>query len=123
MGRKVKFTTDSLSFEGELDDSSCAKAILNNLPLESTVNSWGDEIYFNTGITVTGGAPTMDLNVGDMAYWPTGKCLCIFFGPTPVSSSEKPMPASDVFLIGKTICPPDSLRKIKDRETIKVEPA
>jgi len=122
MGNLIKIKTDTLAFNAELDDSFCAQEIFKNLPLESPVNTWGDEIYFNTGITVTKGAPTMDLNVGDIAYWPTGKCLCVFFGPTPVSTSEKPMPASDVFLIGKTTCPPENLRKIKDRESIKVEP-
>ena len=122
MSKKLKFITSTLSFEGELNDSFCSEEIYKNLPLESTVNIWGDEIYFSTGITVTQGAPTMNLNVGDIAYWPTGKCLCIFFGPTPVSSSGKPMPASDVFLIGRTACQPKLLRKIKDRELIKVDP-
>jgi len=123
MGNKITFTSNTLTFEGELDDNFCAQEIFNNLPISSKVNTWGNEIYFNTGITVTKGAPTMDVDVGDIAYWPTGKCLCIFFGPTPVSSSEKPMPASDIFLIGKTTCSPDDLRKIKDGEAIKVEPA
>ena len=26
--------------------------------------------------------PIVDLN--DVAYWPSGKAICLFFGPTPI---------------------------------------
>ena len=62
----------------------------------------------------------MEVVPGDIAYWPQGKCLCVFFGPTPASSDEKPVPASPVVIVGKTDASADSLRAIDGGEEIKV---
>ena len=41
----------------------------------------------------------------DVAYWPTGKAICLFYGPTPIGTSDKITPASPVNIIGKIISP------------------
>jgi uncharacterized protein len=121
MGDKIKFRIDLLDFEAELNESPCAQEILKNLPITSEVSTWGDEIYFDTRIRITKGNPTMNVNVGDVAYWPTGRCLCVFFGPTPASRNANPAPASEVFIIGRTDCPPDELRAVRDGDPVTVE--
>lgn len=118
---KVIFKIEDGDFEAEFLENDTAKKILENLPIESKVKTWGDEIYFDTGIDAPSTGATLDVNVGDIAYWPEGKCLCIFFGPTMASSSDKPVPASEVVIIGKTSARPDFLRKIKSRTKITVE--
>lgn len=117
---KVIFKSKTVSFDGELNNSPAAKKIAENLPLESEVNTWGDEIYFDIGITAPKDGQTMDTEVGDIGYWPQGKCLCVFFGPTPASSGGKPVPASHVVIVGKTKATPETLRTIKDGEKITV---
>ena len=117
---KIVFKTDSASFDAELNDSPAARAIGARLPLESTVNTWGDEIYFDTGIACPRGGETMALRVGDIGYWPQGKCLCVFFGPTPASRGTEPAPASPVAVVGKTGAAPGLLRSIRDGEKIVV---
>lgn len=102
-------------------DNITAKEIDKNLPLESKAMTWGDEIYFDTGIKAPSEGATLDVNVGDIAYWPHGKCLCIFFGPTPASSTDKPIPASEVVIVGKAELDPNQLRKVKSGAKIVVE--
>ncbi len=62
----------------------------------------------------------MELGVGDIAYWPQGRCLCVFFGPTPASRGPAPVPASPVAVVGRTGAPPEVLRSIGDGERIRV---
>ena len=35
------------------------------------------------------------------ADWPPGRALAIFFGRTPMSTTDKPVPASEVNLVGR----------------------
>ena len=59
--------------------------------------------------------------VGDLAYWPSGPCLCIFFGLTPISRDGKIMPASTINVFGKLENDPHLLKGVKDGDSIKVE--
>ena len=40
------------------------------------------------------------MEVGEVAYWPPGQALCIFFGPTPASVGDEPRAASPVNPLG-----------------------
>jgi hypothetical protein len=102
-------------------DNATTEDIDRNLPVESKAMTWGDEIYFDTGIQASAEGATLDVAVGDIAYWPQGKCLCIFFGPTPASSGKKPVPASGVVIVGKAEMDPDQLRTVKSGTKIQAE--
>jgi hypothetical protein len=117
---KGLFKTQSFNFEVDFNDSDTAGEIIQNLPVESTVSTWGDEIYFDTGFKACAQNSSMKVEVGDVAYWPQGKCLCVFFGPTPASTSQRPEPASPVVVVGKTQASREDLRKIKLGEKISV---
>lgn len=58
--------------------------------------------------------------VGDIGHRPQGRCLCVFFGPTPASRGPEPAPASPVAVVGGTGASPDLLRSIRDGEEIIV---
>ena len=60
------------------------------------------------------------VQIGDIAYWPPGNSLCIFFGPTPVSKEDEPRAYSPVNVIGRVIGDPSIFKKVKDGEKIKV---
>ena len=117
---RVVFKTGSFTFESDFNGSPAAKKILESLPVESSVRTWGDEIYFDIGLDCPTDGKTTDVEIGDVGYWPEGKCLCVFFGPTPASSGEKPVPASHVVIVGKTTASPPELKSIKAGEAIKV---
>lgn len=115
---KIIFKTSKVTLDGELNNSQTALRIYEKLPLEAKVNTWGEEIYFEIPVHCPPENATLDVEVGDIAYWPEGNCLCVFFGRTPVSVSDKPRPASEVNIVGKVIGEVSILKKIKSGDKI-----
>ena len=89
----------------ELDDELALKTVssfLKCLPLDVPINSWGEELYTNeTPITVGAENAKSLVDLMDVAYWPTGKAICLFFGPTPIGKKDEIKPYSPVNVIGK----------------------
>ena len=89
----------------ELDDELAPKTVtsfLKCLPLDVAINSWGDELYTNeTPVTVGAENAKPLVGVMDVAYWPQGKAICLFFGPTPIGKKDEIKPYSPVNVIGK----------------------
>jgi uncharacterized protein len=98
---KITIRIDTVQITAELNDSPTANAIAAALPLEGSAHIWGEEIYFAIPVTIplTDNA-VEEVDVGTLAYWPTGNAFCIFFGPTPVSIGDKPRPYSPVNIFG-----------------------
>jgi hypothetical protein len=118
---KLIFKTAKVTLEGELNNSQTALKIYEKLPLEAKANTWGEEIYFEIPVSCKPENATLDVGAGDIAYWPEGNCLCIFFGKTPVSINNKPRPASEVNIVGKVTGDISILRNIKSGDKITVE--
>ncbi|MBD3425791.1 MAG: hypothetical protein GF409_01010 [Candidatus Omnitrophica bacterium] len=111
-----------IELEAELFEKSAADRIKEELPITSTLRTWGDEIYFDTGIDeVPADDATLEVDPGDVAFWPEGKSLCVFFGPTPASRGDRPVPASEVVLVGKTRNDPSVLRLARSGAKVTVE--
>ena len=91
----------------KLDDSrspNTVKAILENLPIEVNINKWGKELYTDkTSITAHEENAKSEVNLLDVAYWPEGNALCLFYGPTPISKSDKIEPYSPVNIVGHIV--------------------
>ncbi len=91
----------------ELDDANSPKTVLEfieKLPFSIDLNVWGDEIYASESPISQpeeNAKTTVELN--DVAYWPTGKVIYLFFGPTPIGNPGEITPASPVNIIGKII--------------------
>ena len=49
------------------------------------------------------------VQLNDVAYWPTGKAICLFYGPTPIGNPGEITPASSVNVLGKIISPDKSV--------------
>ena len=99
----IMIRVDELEIPAALDENSvCAKKILDALPITARANRWGEEFYFDIGLAADlEPEARTEMAVGELGYWPTGQALCIFFGPTPASSGETPIAASEVNPVGR----------------------
>lgn len=104
---KVVFQDIGREISIELDDSHSPKtvqAILENLPIEVKINRWGDELYTDkTQIVEKEENGKRQVNLFDVAYWPEGNALCLFYGPTPISEEGKILAYSPVNIVGRII--------------------
>ena len=99
--RKILITINNLSVSAELNDSVSANKIWGALPLSGSANVWGDEIYFEIPVSLKEVSDAQqEVDVGTLAYWPPGSALCVFFGKTPASTSDKPKAYSPVNILG-----------------------
>lgn len=111
----VNFKIGDIEVRAEWNDSPTAARILEKLPLESSGNYWGGEFYFPVPVKAPGGKADTDLvELGTVAYWPEGSCLCIFWGPTPASQGDECRAASPVTVVGRVLNP-DVLPRLKGR--------
>ena len=79
------------------------------------LNIWGDEIYTSESpISQPEENAKSPVNLNDVAYWPTGKAVCLFYGPTPLSGSGDIVPASPVNILGKILSPDKEILKSAD---------
>lgn len=104
----VKFIEINETVYIQLDSSKSpktVKAILDNLPIEVNINKWGQELYTdNTPIVAQQENAKSEVNLLDVAYWPEGNALCLFYGPTPISKdSGKILPYSAVNIVGRIL--------------------
>jgi hypothetical protein len=124
VARQIQITVGELELTGSLNDSPTANGIWELLPLERSVGVWGDEFYFDIGLNAELEPGASDeVEVGDLAYWPPGRALCIFFGPTPASQGAEPRVASAANLVGSLDeVPVDDLRSVPSGSRIRIEP-
>jgi len=115
--KSTGYVSAEISFE---NNARTANAILAALPIRGRVNQWGDEIYFNIPVIEKEENAIEEVTVGDLGYWPPGHGFCIFFGRTPVSTSDKPRAASPVNIFGRVLDDVTVFRKTKSGEEIIV---
>lgn len=105
----------------ELDDTYSPKTVndfLKKLPFKVDLNVWGDEIYTSESpILQPEENAKSPVQLNDVAYWPTGKAICLFYGPTPIGKKGEITPASPVNVIGKIISPDKSVLDKADGKT------
>ena len=86
------------------------KKIVMNLPIKTYMNQWGEELYSDdTKIDVKYENPKKEVEIFDVAFWPEGKAICLFFGLTPISKTDKILPYSPVNVIGRVINPDQNI--------------
>lgn len=120
---KIRIIIGNVVMEAELNGSPTSAKIVKALPIETFFSTWGDEIYFsipvNSGLDETA---QEEVQIGDLGYWPTGNAFCVFFGPTPMSTAGKIIPASAVNVFGKVIGDATMFKKVMGERTVRIEP-
>ena len=126
MPRRMKIiTTSAGALNAELTDenTTTADAVWEKLPIEGKANVWGEEIYFTIPVTLEAETTKQLVDIGDVAYWPPGKAICFFFGPTPASWDREIRPASPVNVFAKIENNAKLLKLVRPGKKIRVEKA
>lgn len=111
-----------ISLVAELLDTPTAKEILKHVPFTSSVNTWGNEVYFETPISVSKETNAKDIvEAGELAFWVEGSCIAIGFGPTPISQGNEIRLAAKTNIWGQSLTDVKLLSKAKDGDPISVE--
>jgi hypothetical protein len=119
---KIKITVGKLTMEAELNDTPTAKKVAEALPIKTSFNTWGDEIYFAIPVTASVDEFAQEVvEIGDLGYWPPGKAFCIFFGQTPASRPGKIMPASAVNMLGKVLGDATEFKSVMHEKSVRLE--
>jgi hypothetical protein len=117
----IKITVGELSFPAELNDGPTAQQLWEALPIEGRANVWGDEIYFEIPIMASQAADArVEMEVGELGYWPVGHAFCIFFGPTPVSVDEQPRAYSPVNALGRVLGDPTRFKTVSNGALVRL---
>ncbi|MCY3955288.1 MAG: cyclophilin-like fold protein [Nitrospira sp.] len=120
--KQIKITVGGVTVEAALKPTRTAQAIYDALPVEANVNQWGEEFYCQVpGVKDYRETATTNVKVGDVAYWGLGGMLAVFFGRTPMSIGEDPVPADRVNVIGRLIGDPKVLHEAVGATMMKVE--
>jgi hypothetical protein len=120
--RQIKITAGAVEALADLDDSPTADGIWKALPITGTVNTWGDEIYFEIPVFLAASPHAREaVAVGELGYWPPGHAFCIFFGPTPASQDDRPRAASAVNVFGCVAGDATVFKAVTDGETVYIE--
>jgi hypothetical protein len=109
---RIRITLGNVMVTAALNDSRTAGLIRQALPIISSAQLWGDEVYFATPVETGEEDPRADVPAGTVAYWPQGKALCLFFGQKPYSP---------VNVVGTLDGDPRVLPPVRDGDRVRVE--
>jgi len=120
---EVRITTGKIEMLATFNESPTAERIWDALPIESTVSTWGQQVYFSIPVQCDLGSEARErMETSEVAYWPTGSAFCVFFGKTPASKGDEPRAASPVNPIGRCEGDVKVFRQVREGDTIRLEP-
>ncbi len=119
--RQIRVAAGDVTVTATLNDSATADALWEALPIEGSVQTWGDEIYFSIPVQADEADDAQEtVDRGAVAFWPPGRALCLFWGPTPMSRGDEIRPASKVNVIGQIDGDPRVLAAAADGTEVTV---
>ena len=121
MANKIMIKVDAVAVQAQLNGTSTARALVEILPVKAKVNTWGNEIYFDVPLSMEIEDGKQVVEMGDVAYWPDGPSLCLFFGRTPASRGNEIRAASPVTVMGRIVGDPKVLKSVRSGSVITVE--
>lgn len=119
--RRISFVFGSITIEADLLDTPTADAIWDALPIEASVSTWGDEVYFDCGVELAEEPDARTLmNPGDIAYWPPGDAIAIGFGRTPASRGDEIRLASDANVWARARGDVKTLKPVRSGSRVRI---
>lgn len=121
---KIAVKIKQLKFVIELLDTPTTRVLMAALPFESRAQTWGEEVYFSTPVSVPLEKDACQVvEPGTACFWTEGSAIALPFGRTPISTDNRPKLASRCNVIGKLEGEPKTLASVRSGDPIRVEAA
>lgn len=108
----------------DLQSGPSVEKLLAALPCTSTVNTWGEEVYFSLPVKakLEPGAQQV-VDPGTVCFWVDGSSLALPWGRTPVSQGDECRLVSPCNVLGRIRGDASVLRTARDGASITVSTA
>ncbi|MEV5548079.1 cyclophilin-like fold protein [Streptomyces sp. NPDC052309] len=119
---RIRISWPAGHLTADLHDTPSTQALLKALPLTSTARTWGEEVYFDTGVSVSRETDARQVvEPGTVAFWTDGDALALPYGPTPISRADECRLASPCNILGRLDGDPRLLATVRDGDPVRVE--
>ncbi|HEY7608198.1 MAG TPA: cyclophilin-like fold protein [Alphaproteobacteria bacterium] len=121
---RLKITAGGIAIRCECFDTPTATALVATAPFTSRAQTWGDEVYFSTPVSLARENDARAVvEAGELAFWTDGDAIAIGFGPTPISKGGEIRLASPCNIWGRALDDVKALKRVKAGAAITVERA
>ncbi|MGW0989627.1 cyclophilin-like fold protein [Streptomyces sp. NPDC002486] len=119
---RIRISWPSGHLNASLDHTASSQTLARALPLVSTARTWGAEVYFDTGVSVSRETDAREVvEPGTVAYWTDGDALALPYGPTPISRGDECRLSGPCNVLGRLDGDPGLLATVRDGDPVRVE--
>ena len=88
--KKLILKFNSKVFEINFRNTETARLIAKSIPIKSRIQTWGEELFFNTNLQVKIEDDAKEvIRLGEIVFWTEGSAIAIGYGKTPVSKGDE----------------------------------
>lgn len=119
---KIRISWPKGAVTAVLRDTPTTRHLVAALPLESSANTWGDEVYFSVPVKAKLEPDARQVvDPGTVCLWVQGSALALPFGPTPVSEGDECRLVTAVNILGKIEGEASVLGTVRSGDPVRVE--
>ncbi|MEU0369630.1 cyclophilin-like fold protein [Streptomyces sp. NPDC006283] len=119
---QIRISWPSGHLTATIDETPTSKALMGVLPFSATARTWGEEVYFQTPVSVTQESDARQVvEPGTVAFWTDGDALALPYGPTPISLGEECRLAAPCNVLGRIDGDPRRLARVRAGDPVRVE--